>query len=357
MGGKLSYGVVLPVITLLVSLCAGSIWLVRYISSQHRASTIVIVPTHVSAANQPLAVQRAAIAVPLIQLGGASPGSGKRSHHKKHSSTQPSNVAAPPGLLADTRLVNWIADLREKLVHGEKPAADDRVVLEEILQNTPLSCRDLIGTGNAIQAYCADDQITALFYAAADRQGHFELSRFAPGAHDARPILMAMNSTKHLLWDFVDRAGRPYLDTMCLLNEDLIHWIAPGDSQLNNERIHGYIGLAECLYTQGKIDKAIVATNSIDISTLNSEQRIAMARIRGLALFRAKNYVDALPLFQIMAQEGSPAYSNEGWKMVVATLAKSGDTAGANAAFDDWVRVRHPTADEATPIYRDITEN
>jgi len=356
MGGKVSFSVILSAITLVASLCVGSIWLVRYISSQRLSASILIGPAHASVMNKPLAVQRAAIAVPLIRLDGTAAGSKKHSHHKNRST-----VSATPELTAsssvsiDPELAAWIANAGQELAQTGRTSPGDEATLDKILKVNPRSCRDLIAIGFST-TFKYNPKICAMFYAAAIEQGHEELRPYPPGDPRTRPILIAMNGTKHLLWTLMDRGDRQWMNSLSLLYGDSIHWIAPGDTELQNERIHAYVGQAECLYLGGKLDQAISAAEAIDTTHATRDQRAAVAWIDGNALYVARRYPEASQQFRIVAADERFDHCKEGAMMLVYIMAKQGDTEGANRELDDYIRRFHATVRDVAPLLAAINK-
>ena len=255
---------------------------------------------------------------------------------------------------SDPQLVEWLVNWRQTIASRRPMNSGDRNSLEVVLAQTPLNCLALFEIGRAFQNVSQDSIATAIFYAAAIRQGDHELAAYAPGSPDARPILIAMNSAKPLLWDVVDGGNRRFLDPLYLLNVDLARWISPLDKTLSNARVHGKIGMAECLYLMGKIGQSIAIVQPIDARQLTAEQLASVAWIHGLALYGAHQYHDAFDQFSIVEATPTFKYSSQGGRMMVMTLAKEGDIAGANRALDEFIRKHHPTADQVAPILTTI---
>lgn len=209
---------------------------------------------------------------------------------------------------SDRRLSAWLAEWRKTARPGRQATDVQRAELEQILAARKLSCQNLLDIGKGINVYSSDDLTTAYFFRAAITQGDRELADCAPGSEESRPILVAMNSTKPLLWRVIDGGDRRFLDALWVLNNDLVKWISSNDAALSNARLHGYVGIAECLYATNRTEEAIKASEAIDTRNLDDDQRVAVAYIRGLSLFDAKRYAEALPELQIAAERV------EGWQ-------------------------------------------
>jgi Flp pilus assembly protein TadD len=116
-----------------------------------------------------------------------------------------------------------------------------------------------------------------------------------------------------------------------------VTWVSPADEQLQNARAHGFIGAAECLYVMGKTNDAIAAALAIDTSAMNQEQRSSVGWIRGLSLFDAERYQEAIPeLSLVAARPTSEKHTSDAHALLILALLRSGrfeDAAGSYRSF------------------------
>jgi tetratricopeptide (TPR) repeat protein len=249
----------------------------------------------------------------------------------------------------DARLANWLNRWRQTKFNTRIPK-DRQDQVQQLLEDTPLSCLTLISIGRAISMQSIDDWTAAAFYASAAKQGDKELRAFPPGAPQARPILVALNSAKPTLWAIVDDGDRNFVNALYILNSDLIHWVSDDDSSLRDAKAHGFVGAAECLWVMGKNDEALSAAQSIDTSSMNDEEKRAVAWIRGLTLYSAEQFSAAADQFRIVASYPDSKYTENASSLLAVSLARSQNIREANTAFDDWVRRYHPKVQNAAQV-------
>jgi hypothetical protein len=251
----------------------------------------------------------------------------------------------------DTRLVAWLAVWRTNVETGQPLSKDQLSDLDEILKVTPLSCRTLVDLGNAVSFYAGDGP-TAAFFNAAAYQGEKELAALPPGDFTlAKPILTTLIGTLGVQWRLIDdQHDCRYVDAVKIVNDECVKWIPPDDHALASRRCLGEIGSAECLYLLGHVDDAIRAANAIQVPSDDAQLKAGVAWIKGLAFSRAGRFSEADVELQAAVGCAGFKYANDGYRILVIARARRGDVNGANAAFDQWIRRVHPTAEQAAPL-------
>jgi hypothetical protein len=250
--------------------------------------------------------------------------------------------------LADTELVTWL----EKWQRNSNPklSKDDRIELQSFLKRTPLSCLALIGIGRAISLQSTDDWTPAAFYAAAASRADKELAHPSAGDRQALAILVGLNSAKITLWKVVDGGDRSFVDSFFALNSDLIHWIPDTNASLRDAKAHGYVGAAECLWVMGQNAEALAAAQSINTSSMDDEEKRAVAWIRGLALYTNGLFAPAADQFRIVTMDPEFKYTENAWCLLAISLARSQKLDEADTAVQEWIRRYHPPAEKAARL-------
>lgn len=241
---------------------------------------------------------------------------------------------------ADPKLAIWLAQWQSSKFE-QKYADDLNDELLQLLKTTHLSSLTLVSIGRSISFRCADERIIAAFFAAAALRAHKEFVQTI-NPTDARQMLVGLILAKPILWRVVDGGNRTFVDALYVLNCDLAYRIPVNDHELENARIHGFIGAAECLWLNGKNDDALKTLHLIDGCDLTAEQTRAAAWIRGLVFVSMNRYADAGREFQIVTQAPEYAYTESASRWLAVCLARSGKVADGNIAFDNWVRRYRP---------------
>lgn len=152
------------------------------------------------------------------------------------------------------------------------------------------------------------------------------------------------------MWRVVDGENRQFADALFVLNADLCGWISPADKALQPALVHGYIGMAECLYVMGKDEQAVTNALAIATTDVTPSQRAAIAWIRGLALFRIGRISEAEFELKIVSEAASYKYASEALRLLVAARAGLGNVLGANETFNIWAQRANPTPEQAAPL-------
>ena len=122
---------------------------------------------------------------------------------------------------------------------------------------------------------------------------------------------------------------------------------------------------AEAILDQGEIDKALQLYTRLakENDLLRDASATDAAEVHwalGLTLYSANRYADAIPHFKIASQQEGTYYASHAQEYLMIcsaiSLAKSGDVAGSNAAFDKWVQNFRPAMDRAVSMYKLMNE-
>jgi tetratricopeptide (TPR) repeat protein len=249
----------------------------------------------------------------------------------------------------DPSLAAWLKEWQQNKVEGAM-LIDRRAELRNILTKTPLSCLTLIGIGRSMSFQSTDEWAESAIFATAALHAHTELANYAVGEKQSRPILDGLYSVKSTLWKMTDGGDHTFIDALYTLNCDLIRHIPSDDSGLQEARVHGFIGRAECLWAMGKTDDAVSAAESIDTSSLTAKERVGVAWIRGLALYSKGRYSDAIPELQSVIGDPSFAYSGEAHPLLIVSLAQSARNDEATVQIDEWIRRDHPNTKQVASV-------
>jgi hypothetical protein len=331
------------------------------ISSSARSAALALIPPAHTSATHGSALPPSAISstarLPMVNLRPirlAPVSLGASTAAARSSSDYPLFIARSTKP-SDPALADWLDRWQNNLASGRSLSPDDGNRLQEILAETPLKCVPLFQIGRSFQEISRDSAATAIFYEAAVSRANRELLDYTPSSAEAKPIINALSAAKPLLWDVVDGGGdKRFVDTLYALNKDLAQWISPEDKALSNARIHGEIGMAECLFLNGKIRDSISVAEGIPTSGLTQDQLASTAWIHGLALYAAGRYDPAILQFRIVDGDPSFKYWTEGGRMIVMSLAKKGDLPAANAALDDFIRRHRPEPRQIVPLLATI---
>jgi hypothetical protein len=238
----------------------------------------------------------------------------------------------------DQRLVEWLDNWRMNLVAGKLPTAVDQERLLDILDTTPLSWQSLFRIGKAYRDVSGDALTASRFYTAAVTRADRELQQYEPGASAARPILMAMNDSRRLLWEVADNIqtnDRRCVEALELVFVELKRRVVPGDPTLGDAREHAIIGVPECIYLLGHADQALPLLMALDTSGMTDNEKLGVAWIRGLALYQTRHFETAARQFHIVAQDGSYQYAQDAAVRCVQCLCQQGATETAVVVADD----------------------
>jgi hypothetical protein len=275
-------------------------------------------------------VQRAAIRLGTSGFFDGDPGP------RCPSLEDPSMQAA-----GDPSLAAWL-DHWEQNDFDSFYVRDSKERLLTLLQDSSLSSLTLMSIGRAISFRSTDDWIIGAFLAAAAERAHKELLMVRDQPIRKREILVALSLAKPTLWRVIDSGDRTFLASLYLLNRDLADQILTNDTKLQNAKVHGSVGAAECLWLTGKYDEALKTVAEVDKTATTIEQQRAAAWIRGLALLSLCRYAEAGSQFQFVAKAPQYVYTEPAMRWAAVCFARSGKSADANRAFDDWARRYHP---------------
>lgn len=251
---------------------------------------------------------------------------------------------------AEPKLVEWLKVWQRTIEAGGDISPSQRVELDTLLSESQLGCIALIDIGRAIHFQSSDNLTTAAFYGRAAVLAEHELHGYSASAKGARPILIALNSTRPLLWRVVDGGHRNLVGALFTLNTQLIERISPTDRSLADARLHGKIGAAECLFLMGRIDAGVAAALAIETDALQPKQRADVAWTRGLLLFEAHRYSEAVPELRIVADHPKDHYAKAALKRLSLALSWRGNAKEASEAFDRWRQLASPSEVEVASV-------
>jgi tetratricopeptide (TPR) repeat protein len=233
----------------------------------------------------------------------------------------------------DAKLVAALKDLRAKARTDQRDLSPDRTTLADALRQSHLSARSLVDIGRNLHIETADDTSTALVYQAAVRRGHEELRRHPRGAFaEVRPTVAALNTMRGLLWKVVDSGDKRFLDDIYQLDCDLMRWIGPDDTELQDAKVRACIGAAGCLDLKGNASEAIALLQGLNEEQLTDDQRVRLCWIRGLALWELERYADAAVDLKRVAANGRYKHRKDALPALVLSYTRIGQFAEARAA-------------------------
>jgi hypothetical protein len=257
----------------------------------------------------------------------------------------------------DQDLINWLHERQWELAHqnpqdAEVNEAGDCNNLLYILSNTQLSWFELYEMGTSFyNFYNGDYQTAAVFYVEVITRAHRVLTKLKLGAPEIRPILLAMHKTKVILWDMVgngdivnDNGDRSCLQSLYMLDNDLVHWGKPGDPVLEFALQHGKIGTLECLILMGKLDEAIAVGEKTDLSGMTKDEKAEIAWAVGHALYYKHRYVDAIPQLTICADDPTSNFCSFAWQLLILALYQSGKVEISQSAYKQYIHDFHPNS-------------
>jgi len=153
-----------------------------------------------------------------------------------------------------------------------------------------------------------------------------------------------MDGTKPLLWKAEESGNHALINTLFVLNSDLVKWISPGDKALSNTRLHGRIGVAECLYAMGRNDQAVVAAEDIQTAGLDADQREAVAWIRAISLDEQGRTSEAVIEYQFCADDVAFKYSKPAMEAMIRDLSRLKRADECARRFRQYLSRYHPDA-------------
>ncbi|HMD53299.1 MAG TPA: hypothetical protein VKJ65_01970 [Phycisphaerae bacterium] len=118
------------------------------------------------------------------------------------------------------------------------------------------------------------------------------------------------------------------MEALYLLDNDLVHWIKPGDPTLEFAYQHGKIGELESLIQLGNFDEVIMLGKKTDLSGMTKDEAAEFAFALGHALYLKQRYADAIPQFTICADDPTAKYSSLAWQYLIFALYHSGNIRG-----------------------------
>jgi tetratricopeptide (TPR) repeat protein len=237
----------------------------------------------------------------------------------------------------DPKVVEWLRIWRDDATVAEN--ADEAVHnrLTEMLDGSPLRWDSLFKIGQAVADVSADSPTAAVFVRAAVLRADKQLQAIAPGSDEAKPILIAMNDSRRLLWAAADYySDRDALETLATINADLVKWVSKGDPTLEDARRHGMIGVGECMFALGQVQGSIPALLALDTNGMTDNEKLGVAWIRGLALFSVGRYAQAAEQFRQVAKNPSYQYSRDASELAVYSFARQGNSVDAVEAYNVW---------------------
>jgi hypothetical protein len=222
--------------------------------------------------------------------------------------------------------------------------------LQQILSNSTLAYQSLINIGRSVLLRSQDYWTASAFYAAAVLRAKDQLDAFQPGDPAARPILIALNSTKPTLWRLADAGDNSFVPQLYKLNYDLVYWTSPDDQSLQDARAYGFIGLAECLYVMNENQDAVAAAMSIDTAQMTDSQKVAVAWIRGLTLFVNNRFNEAADQFIIVTKAPAYKYSEAAYHRLILSYLSAGDLDSAKKVYAEWIAIYNPSPDDRVAV-------
>ncbi|HLL89465.1 MAG TPA: hypothetical protein VK324_09185, partial [Tepidisphaeraceae bacterium] len=109
---------------------------------------------------------------------------------------------------------------------------------------------------------------------------------------------------------------------------------------------------ASSLYVQGANSVALAMLDVVeqDAGELGSMPLAEADWLRGLLLYEAGRHIEAIPHLRAAAERRAYHHADSAASLLMTTLLKVGDQAGAEAAFAHWVQVRRPSPKEAASL-------
>jgi hypothetical protein len=248
---------------------------------------------------------------------------------------------------SDPRLADWLNNWRMMLLAGRSPSDSERWKLAAITRDGVFSCESLVQVGQLVNAASRDFKTTAVIFSAAISHGHQQLSAFSHFSDKMKPVLAAMTKCGDVFWETVDAGDPQCIGAMWTVSGDVEKWVPRNDAALEWAVPWAAIGRAECLFLWGKTDQSLSAAASINLAGLDRNQRSGVAWIYGLDLYRESRFSEAAKQFRIVATNAGYKNAEGAERLVIASLARNGQTAEANKEFDKWARRYRPRVQDA----------